>query len=157
LTFNPPADATFRLAVEELVGRGGPDFVYAVECRIGPQFSLLLKNDKANRLKYSVPSGGAFALDVQCQRAGYDGPIALEIDSAKSGWQLVNNVIPAKANEVRMYVLPPADLTAGSLADVRVVGRAEAGGRQICAAMLTTLQLRAARPQTPYPPGWHEG
>jgi len=116
-----------------------------------------LKNDKANRLKYSVASGGAFTLDVQCQRVGYDGPISLSIDSPRNGWQTVNDVIPAKANEVRMYVLPPLDFAAGEIADFKIVGRAEAGGHELVSTMATTLQLRAARPQLPYPPAWHDG
>src|SRR5207249_6838016 len=101
LNFAPPTDGTYKIAVEELAGRGGADFTYAVECTSGPQFSLLLKNDKNNRLRYSLPTGGAFYLDVQVQRAGYDGPISLAIDSRPSGWQVFNNTIPAKANEVR--------------------------------------------------------
>lgn len=157
LAFTPPADGSYRLAVEELAGRGGSDFTYAVECRTGPQFSLLLKNDKNNRLRYPLPMGGAFYLEVQCQRAGYDGPITLGIDSSRMGWQVVNNVIPAKANEVRMYVLPPPDLAVGELVELRVTGRAESGGHDIAAAMATTIPLRVARPQMPYPPAWHDG
>src|SRR4029079_12266520 len=38
-----------------------------------------------------------------------------------------------------------------------VVGTATAGGQDINAIMTTSVQLRAARPQTPYPPRWHEG
>jgi hypothetical protein len=157
LSFAPPADGTFKLAVDELAGRGGSDFTYAVECTTGPQFSLSLKNDKNNRLRYSLPSGGAFYLEVQCQRAGYDGPITLGIDSPRSGWQVFNNVIAAKANEVKMYVVPPIDLSAGDVAELRVLGRAEAGGQAITASMATTVPLRVARPQTPYPPAWHDG
>ena len=91
----PPG--TYKLAVEELAGRFGSDFVYAVECEFTPQFSLALKNDKNNRLKYAVPSGGAFFVDVQRQRSGYDGPIMLAVESARPGWQLINAMIPAKA------------------------------------------------------------
>jgi len=155
LSLTPPMDRTFILAVEELAGRGGSDFTYAVECQIGPQFSLLLKNDKINRLRYSLPAAGAFYLDVQCQRAGYDGPIALAIDSPRPGWQVVNNRIAARTNEVRLYVVPPLDFAPGDLAELRVVGRAEGG--PATASMTTTLQLRAARPQMPYPPRWNDG
>ena len=70
---------------------------------------------------------------------------------------MFSNVIPAKANEVRMYVAAPLDFAPGEVAELRVVGRAESEGRTITAAMATTVQLRAARPQTPYPPAWHEG
>jgi hypothetical protein len=156
-SFTTSADGAYKLAVEELAGRGGSDFTYAVECQSGPQFSLLLKNDKNNRLRHSLPSGGAFTLDVQCQRAGYNGPIALSIDSPRSGWQVYGNVIAAKTNEVKMYVVPPVDFSAGEAAELRVLGRAEAGGRESLAVMSTTVQLRAGRPQTPYPPAWHDG
>jgi hypothetical protein len=157
LNFTPPADGSYKLAIEELAGRGGSEFTYAVECKSGPQFSLLLKNDKNNRLRYSVPSGGAFYLDVQAQRVGYDGPITLAVDSEHPGWQIFNNTIAAKTNEVKLYIQPPLDLAAGELTELRVLGQATAGGRDIKAAMATSVQLRAARPQTPYPPRWHEG
>jgi len=155
LSFTPPADGTFHLAVEELAGRSGSDFTYAVECQSGPQFSLLLKNDKINRLRYSLPAGGAFYLDVQCQRSGYDDPIVLAIDSPRPGWQVVTNRIAARTNEVRMYVVPPLDFAAGDLAELRVVGWAESGTAS--ASMTTTLPLRTSRPQMPYPPYWHDG
>jgi hypothetical protein len=58
---------------------------------------------------------------------------------------------------VRMYVLPPLDLGTGEMAELRVLGRAESGGHEITAAMSTTVPLRVARPQSPYPPAWHEG
>jgi hypothetical protein len=155
LSFNPPADGTFILAVEDLAGRGGGDFTYAVECKSGPQFSLLLKNDKINRLRHSLPAGGAFYLDVQCQRASYDGPVVLTVDSPTPGWQVFNHRIAARTNEVRMYVMAPLDFAPGDLAELRVVGRAES--EQAAASMTTTLQLRAARPQMPYPPRWYDG
>jgi hypothetical protein len=157
LSFNPPADGNYRLAVEELIGRGGSGFVYAVECRTGPQFSLLLKNDKNSRVRFNVAGGGAIALDVQCQRFGYDGPITLDLESPQSGWQLINRTIAAKAAETKLYLLPPLDFSAGSLDALRIIGRGEAKGRQLTAAMTTTLQLRTARPQMPYPPAWHDG
>jgi Bacterial pre-peptidase C-terminal domain len=157
LSFNPPADGAYQLAVEELVGRGGGDFTYAVECRAGPQFTLSLKNDKLNRLRYATAGGGAFTLDVQCQRTSYDGPIRLSIDAPRAGWQVFNNVIPAKAAEVKVYVVPPPDLAASDLAELRITGRAEVGGKEIIGAMATTSQLRTARPQMPYPPAWHDG
>jgi hypothetical protein len=157
LTFTPPADGRYKLAVEELAGRGGADYTYGVESTSGPQFSLVLKNDKNNRLRYSLPSGGAFFLDVQAQRAGYDGPIMLAIDSERPGWQVINNVIAAKTNEVRLYIQPPLDLGPGQPAELRIIGKAAEGAREIKAEMTTTAQLRAARPQTPYPPRWHDG
>jgi hypothetical protein len=158
LDFTVPEDGAYKLAIDELVGRGGTDYVYAIECRPGPQFTLVMKNDKTNKLKYALPAGGgAFTLDVQCQRFNYDGPIALAIDSPRPGWQTFNSVIPAKANEVKLYVVPPLDLAAGEIAPLSVVGHATEHNANCDATMSTLVQLRAARPQMPYPPAWHDG
>jgi hypothetical protein len=157
LVFTPPADGSYQLAVDELASRYGSDFVYAVECQFGPHYTLTLKNDKNNRLKYALPSGGAFYLDVQCQRGGYDGPISLAIDSPDPGWQVINPTIPAKTIEARIYVQPPVDFAPGELATLRITGKALQAGHTMSAEMSTLVQLRAARPQTPYPPRWNDG
>lgn len=157
--FTLPEDGAYKLSVEELAGRGGVDYTYAVECRTGPQFNLLLKADPAqNRIRHSLPGGGgAFHLDVQCQRFGYDGPIALNVDSPRLGWQVFNNVIAAKANEVRLYVVAPPDFAAAELAPISIVGQADDSGRNAEATMTTTVQLRTARPYMAYPPAWLDG
>jgi hypothetical protein len=157
LAFIPPADGTYQLVVDELAGRFGSDFVYAVECDLAPQFSLALKNDKNNRLRHALPSGGAFYLDVQRQRSGYDGPIALAVESSRPGWQLINAMIPAKANEARIYVQPPVDFSPGEVTTLHITGKANQAGHAMFASMSTLVQLRAARPYTPYPPRWHDG
>lgn len=158
LNFTAPDAGDYQLSVTELAGRGGVDYTYAVEVRAGPQFTLSLKNDKLNRMKHMLPgNGGAFYLDVQCQRAGYDGPIRLAIDSPRLGWQLFNAVIPAKAAEAKLYIVAPLDWSPGEVAALRIVGSGDVSGRDIAATMSTTTQLRVARPQTPYPPAWHDG
>lgn len=155
-TFTPAADGVYGLQVSDLIGRGGPDFSYAVALRPGPSFSLQLKNDKNNRWRHAVPPGGVLALDVQCQRQGEEGPIELAIDSPRAGWQLVNGRLPAKANEVRVYLVAPQDLAPGEIAPLRIVGRAGSGNGE--AVPLSTLaMLRASRPACPYPPGWQDG
>lgn len=158
LNFTIPEDGTYRLSVEELAGRGGPDYTYAVRARTGPQFTLALKNDANNRIRHTLPpGGGAFHLDVQCQRFAYDGPISLAVDSNRPGWQVFNSVIGAKANETRLYVVAPLDFSPAELAELRIVGRPADSTGNFTATMATTVQLRAARPQTPFPPAWLDG
>jgi hypothetical protein len=158
-TFAIPEDGAYKLAVEELAGRGGVDYTYAVECRPGPQFSLVLKADpNQNRIRHSLPGGGgAFHLDVQSVRQGYDGPITLAVDSPRLGWQVFNNVIPKGANEVRLYVIVPPDFADSELAELKIVGRADETAKNYETTMTTTVQLRTARPQTAYPPSWLDG
>jgi hypothetical protein len=158
LNFTIPEDGQYNLSIEELAGRGGVDYTYAVEARTGPRFSLALKADANNRIQHSLsPGDGTFHFDVQCQRFAYDGPITLGVDSSRPGWQVFGNVIPAKGKEVRMYVVAPLDFSPGELAELRIVGRADDSGRNVTVAMATTAQLRTARPQTAYPPAWHDG
>ena len=159
LQFTIPEDGGYKLSVEELAGRGGVDYTYAVEARTGPQFTLQLKADpNQNRLKHFLPGGdGALHLDVQCTRFAFTGPITLEIESDRPGWQVFNNVIPANANEVRLYVVTPASLAPADLAAIRVVGRADDTGKGYAATMTTTTQLRTARPYVAYPAGWLDG
>lgn len=159
LQFTIPEDGAYKLSVEELAGRGGADYTYAVEARTGPQFGLVLKADPAqNRIRHSLPGGGgAFHLDVQSQRYGYNGPIALAVESDRLGWQVFNNVIPTNVNEVRLYVVTPLDFSEAELAALRIVGRADDTGRNFQAAMSTTVQLRTAKPYVAYPPAWLDG
>lgn len=154
-----PEDGVYRLQVSDLIGRGGNDFSYRIEAVVGPTFGLSLKNDpKVNKTRFAVAAGGgAFALDVVAARNGYDGPIRLSIDSPRSGWQVFNNVIAAKAAETKLYVLPPADWSPAELASLRIVGQASELPDAPTAVMSTVAQLRLARPALIYPPAWLDG
>ena len=159
VVFVAPADGEYRLVVQEIVGLGGDDYAYRVAARVGPSFSLSLKNvnNQPARLTYSAWAGSAFDLVVECQRDGYDGPIELSVDSPRSGWQVFQNQIPEKGKETQLIVVAPGDLQPGEFVPLRIVGRADVGGREHVASMVTTAQLRAARPMLPYPPLWLDG
>jgi hypothetical protein len=154
-----PDDGVYKLQVSDLIGRGGSDFSYRIEARTGPTFSLALKNDpKVNKRSFSIPrDGGAFTLDVTAARNGYDGPIRLNVESTRSGWQVMNNVIPTKAAEVKLYVIPPADWDLAEIAPLRVVGQATEQPEIATATMSTVTQLRLAKPAMIYPPAWLDG
>lgn len=158
LSFVATETGLHTLKVEDLLGRGGPEYSYRVEARTGNSFALSLKNEPATRTKISLPkNGGAFTLDVQVVRNGYDGPITLGIQSAHAGWQVFNNVIPEKGAEVKMYVVAPRDLADAEFLPIRVVGKATVDGRELAASANSTLKLRIARPQSPLPPTWLDG
>jgi hypothetical protein len=158
LSFVATETALLTLKVEDLLGRGGPEYTYRVEARTGNSFALNLKNEPATRAKISLPkNGGAFTLDVQVVRTGYDGPITLGIQSAHAGWQVFNNVIPDKGAEVKIYVIAPRDLSDAEFLPLRIVGKATVDGRELTASANSTLKLRTAKPQMPLPPTWLDG
>jgi hypothetical protein len=159
LVFASPEDGNYRLQVRELTGRGGSDYSYRIEARLGVSFSLALKNDpKVNRTRFAVGTdGGAFQIDVQAVRSGYDGAIRLNVDSQRSGWQVFNNVIAAKGTETKLYIVPPADWEQAEIAALHIVGQATDASDVPTATMSTLTQCRLAKPALIYPAAWLDG
>jgi hypothetical protein len=71
-----PADGLYALEIRDLHGRGGTDFVYAIQARRAqPGFRLWLDTDKTQ-----LTPGGSSALFVRCERqSGFAGEIQLDI------------------------------------------------------------------------------
>lgn len=158
LAFSFPADGMYRLSVQDLLGRGGPEFAYRVEIEPNEGFSLTLKTDKSIPTKFVAPvNQGAFAFPVTVARRAYDGPIQLSIDSPTAGFTLLNGTIPEKAAEHRVIVVPPAGQSVGALHTLRLIGTATIGDREVRSPMLTAPTIKARVPQLEFPPGWLDG
>jgi hypothetical protein len=158
VAFTFPADGMYGLLVEDLLGRGGPEYAYRVEIEPNEGFALTLKQDKDTRTKFSPPlNQGALAFTVTVARRAYDGPIQLSIDSTTPGYTLLNGVIPEKANEHRVIVRPPSGQTAGALHAIHLVGSATIQGRPYRVPMSTSPALKARWPQLSFPPAWLDG
>jgi hypothetical protein len=149
-----PEDGVYQLVAADLLGRGGNDFTYKIDVVSGPTFRLVQKKDPKAAGKFVVPNGGAFYLDVQAVRGGYDGPIKLSLANVRGDWQLVNDLLPAKANDVRLYLLPPRDWSPGDLATLTIEGTADASGGNRTAELSRIANFRTSRPTWPYPPEW---
>jgi hypothetical protein len=157
LSITGPDDGEYQLEVADLLGRGGDSYSYRIEATSGPLFSLVAKVDPATKFQHLLAPGGAFTFDVQVQRNGYDGPVALSFDAGRQGFRLLPDTIPAGVNEIRVYVTPPADFSAGELVALRLVGTANVGPREHRSVASNVAQLRAAHPLDPYPPQWLAG
>jgi len=143
-----PEDGTYRLMVEDLNRRGGPEFVYRVDVTpYEPGFSLRLEAERFN-----VPRGGVWTMKVLSTRRDYNGPINLSVEGLTAGLKLASNVIPEGKNEIVMRVTLPATLEPGAPHVVHVVGTAKIGERDYRAAANTLTPLRAALSGLPYPP-----
>ncbi|MEO2045147.1 MAG: hypothetical protein ABGX16_01065, partial [Pirellulales bacterium] len=156
LSYNIPAKGTYRLAVHDLLNRGGVEFAYRVEMQSGPDFSLVFKHD--GKTKFNLPhQDSAFALVVQAQRRGYDGPIRIELETAESGIKIYNDTIAAKTNEVKLHLTLPRKWSEGDFHALRFVGFADRDGRKIRRIVRTESTLRAQIPQLLTPFHWHDG
>ncbi len=160
LAYTFPADGMYCLLVEDLLHRGGPEHGYRVEIAINEGFSLSLKNDPKTLLKFSTPVGnGAFAVDVQVARSGYDGPISLSLEGASTGFRLFNSEIPAKAAAHRFIVAVPANpqFKPGDLEILRVIGKPVTSERSDASVVSTNALLKTRIPIVAYPPSWFDG
>jgi hypothetical protein len=153
LDFTAPADGVYRLLVEDLLRRGGPEFVYRVAVepyRAG--FTLAAEAEK-----FDAPKGGVFVAKVTCARRDYDGPIALSVEGAGEGLVLAGNTIPEKGKETVLNVTLPATLDQGRWANVRIVGRAKIGDAEFQTTASTLAPLKAAYNGWAYPPANLDG
>ena len=84
------------VAVEDLLGRGGPAFGYRLEARRETaDFTLLLNSPFVN-----VPAGGTAIISVSINRRGYDGPIRITIPNLPAGYQQAGGTVaPAAASQ----------------------------------------------------------
>jgi hypothetical protein len=156
IAFTTPADGAYRLTVEELLHAGGPGYAYRVEIEPDlPRFAIALKNDKNVPHKFLVHPDGAFALDLQIERQGYDGAIRLALESPRAGFQMRQEAIPAGAKDARLWVLAPSDLKEGELLALRVTGTAAEGAAQ--ASLSTAAILKTKRPELLSIPAWLDG
>jgi hypothetical protein len=123
LDYTVPANVnTITLAVKDLLGRGGPEFVYrvAVTDASQPDFSLSVQEDRIE-----VPQGGTTLVRVRVTRAGYNGPIQLALDGLSEGVTLSGAEVPAGATEA--LVSFTASELSPTQALVRLVGRTPDG------------------------------
>ena len=81
------------LAVEDLLGRGGPGFAYRLEGkRQGPDFTVDLLTPFIN-----VPAGGTAQVTAAIQRRGYAGPVRLTVNGLPEGFTFSGGHVPPES------------------------------------------------------------
>lgn len=160
-----PADGSYRLVAEDLLGRGGEDMTYRIGIDAAAPFSLSLKPDRKGFASLPVPANpcravagnGALAIDVRLKRSGYDGPVKLTVEGPDGPYRVFNDVIGEKKTAARMIVMPPEGSPAGRIALVRIRGTATVDGRPFTTVAGTADLLRNNRPMLVHPPAAIDG
>lgn len=148
LDFNCPADGVYRLMVEDLHRRGGPEHVYRIEVEpYAAGFSLVVEVERLN-----PPQAGVFSAKVVASRRDYNGPIAIALEGGPDGLQLSEATIPEGKNDAVIRGTVPATAAIGSSFITRVVGRATIGDAQIAAVASTTGVLKNQLAGLAFPP-----
>jgi hypothetical protein len=105
LDFKVPDKTTaVVVAIRDLQGRGGPDFIYRISITPsgGPDFALSLDDER-----YLVPKDGAAVVLVRAKRSGYDGKIKLSFPNLPTSVSITGDEIPAGAAEALVTLSAP--------------------------------------------------
>jgi len=122
-----PADGTYRLCLRDAQARGGPAYAYRLrisqpqpdfEARLAPS-SLFLRPGQSVVLTASV-----------IRRDGFEGPVALRLAEAPSGFFLDGGRVPAGTNRVQLTLTAPVRPESRS-AILRFEASARVGGRTL--------------------------
>lgn len=139
VTFKAPADGDYFLVVEDLNQRGGSEHAYRIAISPGAApYSLASSLDAFN-----LPAGGRTMATVTATRTGYNGPIELSVQNLPPGVTASRSVIGAGRNDAVLTIQAPADLAAGSLQGIRIVGTVRMGDSEIVVAADTHGVLKA--------------
>jgi hypothetical protein len=115
----PPKVKAVVVAVRDLAGRGGPDFVYrvAVTPLSRDDFTLTVASDTV-----TVPAGGTATVKVGVRRRGFNGAVLLEWQGLPAGVTATPAEVPAGVNDILVSLAaPPGQGAAQGLG--RLVGR----------------------------------
>lgn len=146
-----PADGEYLLAVEDLVGRGGPQFTYRLEIETNaPRLTAALDLDK-----YDVPVAGVAQMKVSVTRGGFDGPVKLRVEDAP-GMEVIGTVAAGKADGTFTLVVPPK-YQPGKPLFVRLVAESTDGKKPVTCRVGTIAALRKSLGGVPNPPAALDG
>ena len=146
----------YRVAIEDLGRRGGPEYVYRIEIHPSLGFDLAVKPDQNTRF-HPPARQGAFVVSLQCNRRGYDGPVRLSLQPPTGDFELLNPTVPPGAKEHALVVAIAGNPEPGSVRPLRIVGRATRNRQSRAVVASNLAKRRANRPQMIYPPEWSDG
>jgi hypothetical protein len=114
----PSGVTALVVALKDLQGRGGPNYVYriAVAPADQPDFSLAVLEDR-----YLVPQGGTATMRVRAARAGYNGPIRLLLPELPKDMIVSSDEIPAGTTETLLSLTAPPSLSLAQI-PLKIIG-----------------------------------
>ena len=124
----PEGQSEVKVVVKDLMDRGGVGFTYRLIVQpVAASFQLTTDEDHV-----PIPRGGTALVSVVATRAGYNGPIALDVIGVpeNSGVTVLAGTIPAGQTGGVVGLKAALDSTFGTR-DVQVVGRGE-DGQVVC-------------------------
>ena len=119
-----PADGTYHLRVRDHLGRGGPLYVYRLECSAPPPTPQLTLPRSGrygqDRQRIVVPRGGTYASRVSVKRNGLGGELAFDADRLPAGVAMTGRNVPGNQSTWPVLFAAAEDAPlAATLTDLR--------------------------------------
>lgn len=118
ISFKAPADAAYRLRLQDKLGAGGPGYVYRLEVESprpsftfsSPQFAA---NDSQHRQWIPVPRGGRYATLLNLSRDRVGGDVKFELTGLPPGVRLVEANWPERFGTIPVLFEATSDASLG--------------------------------------------
>jgi hypothetical protein len=120
-----PEEGDYTLQVEDLLRGGGADHVYRID--VSDAYGGFALN--AELTQYNAPQEGTTVVKVLAQRPVYAGPIELAVEGLGEGVKLEGQIF--EGIETLLKITLPADIAAGELRHVKIVGKAKIGDETV--------------------------
>jgi WD40 repeat protein len=129
LDFIAPSDGDYLVRLKDTRGQFGSDYAYRLLIhRPRPDYRLSISPGHPN-----LPKAGATVVNVECERLdGFEGAIALRLEGLPTGFSATSTEIePVETSASLLITAAPDAVTPSGPVELRLMGRARIGGRDI--------------------------
>lgn len=143
--FKAPEDGEYFVRVNDMLSRGGKDFVYRIESLVAqPTIDVtmpeMLRRDFQYLKQFNVPQGGYYAMVVNTTRRGVAGDLKFEMPELPKGVTLEAGVVPKSVGQfpILLKAAPDAPLAAGLY---ELVAKTTEGDKPVSGKFVQTIDL----------------
>lgn len=118
--FKAPADGTYYVRINDMLSRGGADYVYRIEPVTTPpsidvSMPEMLRREFQYMKQFNIPQGGYYAMVVNTSRKGVSGDLAFEMPALPKGVTLEAGVVPKTVGQfpILLKAAPDAPIAGG--------------------------------------------
>lgn len=120
IDFSCPADGEYFVRINDMLQKGGRDFVYRIETEeIKPSITVtmpeMLRRDTQYRKQFAIPQGNSYAMLVSVARSGFSGDAVFEMPKLPAGVTWESGTIPKTVSQypILLKAAPTAPIAGG--------------------------------------------
>jgi hypothetical protein len=155
IDFKSPADGTYFVRINDMLSRGGADFVYRIETISAPPtidvtMPEMIRNEFQHMKQFNVSQGGYYAMVVNTARKGVSGDLKFEMPALPAGVTLEAGTVSKTVSQFPILLKAAPDAPIGGGFYDLIVKTAE-GANPVSSKFVQTLDLvRGPQNGVPY-------